>query len=335
MTVPVDRAWLQIVQTEYPALILPDVPEILQGHKSQVLRVRYQGQDAVLKHYNARSGTSPNWKKGKELAFLRAYAETGVVPQILEHRVPEGLIITYMDGTPLSEDRRVTDVADRVAGLDVASGDSASARIEDVSRRVGRAHGYILSTDVPAPLIDAFRQVYSEGHTFRQSAVAVLEEAERLCHEVAIFAAPIFRRSVHWIRRWLDAAALAGPDTPTLLYKEDWSPRDILLRPFGRIGFVDFDQSYEGPRVTYLGAVVDHLTILDWSSLRRGLEVEMGATLTRDELEAIYVMALYNVWLRVVEASRAENIGFFTAEVLQRRFAGIEESLSMRESLFR
>jgi hypothetical protein len=284
-----------------------------------------------LKRYNDRGG-APGWKKGKEVAFLRAYEGVRVIPQILEDRIPEALVLSFTPGVPLSrygtrEGGEATEPA--LAAPALAAPALTAHHIREISRRTGLAHALLLDHKMPDKLLTAFRDLYRSGLSFKNYALSVLNEGELIASEVAAFADPIFRRSLDFIRSYIDDVAQGSP----MLYKEDWRPTKIILSADWDVQFVDFERSYLGTSMTYLGAVVDHLAILDWPSLRRGLEWGIGRSLYQHEIEMIYAMALYDVWLRIVATSHAGHVELFEADRLKERFDRIATSLNVWESI--
>ncbi len=220
-----------------------------------------------------------------EIACLRSFAPTGLVPQVLADESDVLIVMTYLEGRDIGA----------VLGTDgMPDGDRQS-----LSLAFGTALGTLATVPLPPPgpgyaVVRDFSVM--PWHADLRTAVARYTKiARRVQRSLPRYAEPFFEQSLTRLERELERIHLE----PTMLFHEDIANTRI---DGSRItGFYDFEMCRLGTWSMQLGVALGLCGPgkLDWPLVRQGWEQRTGRPLSRrDECSALTMAHLY-AWIRI------------------------------------
>lgn len=269
-----------------------------QGKKSNVSLIDRDGMDCVLKRYNDIG--DPNVKCHREVAFYEWHHACDSLPDLIEVDCPNSILMSRLAGEPIASWHK-------------------SASTDDL-RRISYEHGGLLSDLLrhkPAQrqASNAINRLSSSGiSTWEKFAAIVLQNVEDYFCMNAAFDRPELRQRVDMAASVISLDGFWGE---TVVCKLDWNPGNIIVDGNNISGYVDFEQSFRGNRLAFLGTVIDHISVFDWTSTRLGLIDGLGDMPAAYELEAA---ATFSMCYKIHGCCHDGKIGFFEPNRLLEKF---------------
>lgn len=290
------------MSTDGPQLTLP------QGKKSTVHVQDIAGRPGVRKVYNHHRG-SPRGKCLRETAFFRHYRGLKAVPNLLEVANPTHILMDLVPGEPLSACHKAM----------------SSAEIAALSAEHGKCIGDFICHESTPAAWERVRSNYPDG----RDLAAVLERAQATVLDAfqhnPTFDIPALQRAIAQAAK---VVLIEGDWGREALCKLDWNAGNMLVLD-GRIsGYVDFEQSFVGNRLAFVGTVIDHINVLNWHEARRGIEGRCGP-LPSSEMQ--YAAACFSMCVKISECCHGGKISFFTPERLLVKFRDMKKMITDAE----
>lgn len=261
---------------------------IKQGARSTVEFVNVDGVLCVQKRYNERNNP-PIVKLNKERAFYEYYDGLEVIPKLVSWKEPDTIVVEYCEG-----DRAIDLIRDEDKALD----------IEGFSRDYGeKAYAFF-----EWPLSESA----SEKEEARTTIISVIERVQAAIEEDIRYQIPVIERSAEGLYRLLE---IEGYWAAPMMCKYDGSGANLLVKGDRLVSIIDFDTSYMGSRLTFLGSLVKDCLHLDWRFVRAGL-AHKGLPFPNADLLA--VGAHFNVWQVYLDSFRDGRFGWAVEAVRSR-----------------
>jgi hypothetical protein len=279
------------LQSQDNAFALPDLQDFDQGKNNRVLRCTYAGKASVFKYYadGYRENIPAKTRWRREVFCLTHFADSGLVPRI--HRVVADSVIVMEDFGH-----------DTIASVFAHNSEfSWSESLQTIYFELGRAHAKLVNVQMPANAVAEFANELSADAIVSARYERLISAAREICAAI-----PQFTSWAGWSLKLLRAEeeAVSGR---VLVYKFDQNPANVILCD-GRIrGLIDFEQSFIGTELIFLGATFDALNFQAWDNLspqcwdafKSGYEAQSSSTMPTRCFKTIVAMAVFNHWLRI------------------------------------
>lgn len=192
------------------------------GRNADVWKVRCAAGDFALKHYRRADGSV---RRRVECAALKFLANNGVenIPRVHAARTePDVVLLTWLDGTPIGriEPSHMSDCAD------------FTRELRQLSRRRGAA-SLPLAKEACLSGVEIVRQI--------EERLRRLEQCEKLGDGVSTFLADELLPFLAAVRGPAEAWKDDLPTQFRTLSPSDFGCHNAVVRPDGRLGFLDFE----------------------------------------------------------------------------------------------
>lgn len=247
-------------------------PPFVQGNSHRVVRACWNDAPVVFKFYSNPSS------KESELAALRHYASSGLVPEIIDTEPDYLLVMTETPGTTLR---------------DLLQGDSEqnSPKWPERMRQIGKAIARFAQMPLD-PAMPAQVELW---------IASSLEASWRVYEAEPSYHTALFRQSLEMQEAFLPTVM----EPPFFLYNADLNPGNILIDDGNLSGFVDVEACRPGTLALQCGGVLFSLAAYDynqdiapglWSAFLEGYEGLMGPTWSSELSQASLAMAYFKYW---------------------------------------
>ena len=247
-------------------------PLLGQGSTNRVVRAIWMDQPVIFKFFNQQE------RKERELFGLQHWAETGLVPRIIEAEQEDFLVISEVPGDWLPG---------KVSALGPASIDAAQA-----SQSLGWATARLTRTPLTTNQARAFERRFYHGETLKAYLTTILKASKRIQQDVRCYQSPLFKRSLKLLEEQWDTLFAQ----PHILYHQDAANVHFVGERFS--GFFDLEMCRVGTEAMQIGSlfVLFERTLAVWKEFLQGYQVERGKSLSRSETCASLAFAHFMVW---------------------------------------
>jgi hypothetical protein len=278
-----------------------------QGKKSKVTVDTAGGKAVVRKAYN--SNGDPSTKCQREVAFYRWYEGVAGVPRLHAAECPTHILIELLDGTPLS----------------VWHADKSESEIAALSLDHGRNMASFLHHSPADALSVSIKKNFPDMTDFRSVVDSTLSTVETYVNGNPGFDRPEIRQIVRLSRSVVETTAFWGQE---ILCKLDWNSGNVIVKDGSIAGYVDFEQSFFGNRIAFVGTLIDHINVLSWPQVRRGIE-SCGHVMPPANLQ--YAAACFSMCYKIRGCCRDGKITYFTPERLLVKFQEMRAMIEKAE----
>ncbi len=280
---------------------------IHQGKKSEVSAETIDGELCIRKQYN--DNGNPRDKCLRETAFYNCYAGVPGLPRLIADSCPTHIVIEYVQGEPLSVWHR----------------GKSEKQLDELSRAYGRHIGLFLLHEPASATMESIRREFPGDTSLATLADRMFAALRSHLKAEPAFDLPALHRAVE---KAGDILALSGFWGEEALCKLDWNAGNTIVASDGISGFVDFEQSFFGNRAVFVGTVIDHINVLRWSEVRKGIESARGPL---PSVDVQYSAACFSMCYKILGACRNGEITYFTPERLLWKFEDMRRTIERAE----
>jgi aminoglycoside phosphotransferase len=247
-----------------------------RGGTNQILFGKCDGTPIVYKYF-----VTPE-RFRNEIASLRHFAPTGLVPAILYEQDERLLVMARLSGQDLFAELPTLN-AGEVAAL---------------SRNLGKSL-VALSSVKPPPKLNTFT-IFEWGADMPVLLGHYLSQCRLMQKDVPDYQTPLFDQSLAWLEAEIDVIG----EEETLLYHEDLS--NMCVAGDRVTGFYDLEMARVGTISLQLGQALSLCGEgrLSWRDLVQGYESQSGRKLTERNLQSILAMSHFYHWIRICRGGR-------------------------------
>ena len=249
-----------------------------QGTRSSTEKFKYNGRTAVRKIYNSKND-SPSDKASRELRFYRRYRHLDIIPELLDTDESTYIVLGFRRGRRHIDliHEGLTDSQNRAISYAYGS------RVAEFFHHADK--GALPPTDTADVIANLVRAGREAIQTDRRYDVAEL------------------RASLTKVESAAADDAWADP----MLGKFDWSSANMLIEDTVLTCLYDFDSSYLGTRLTFLGNIINSCLHLEWRQVRQGLEDHAVVLPSHDLADAA---AHFSMWQKALASYRKTRINW-------------------------
>ena len=277
--------------------------KLIQGNKSQVSLELVDGLPCVRKRYN--DNGDPRKKCLRELAFYRWYAGLSAIPKLVAHDCPIAITLERLEGMPLS----------------VCHQALTQMQLNALSHAHGHHMGQFLRHEPSSAVEAAARQNFPGSHDIETLVAHMVDVIGKHLDANPEFQREEIRHAVESTQRVLALDRFWGEPT---LCKLDWNASNVLVNNGTISGYIDFEQAFFGNRIVFIGTIIDHINVLSWTHVRRGIEAACGAL---PSVEIQKAAANFSMCYKLVGCCHDGKITFFTPERLVTKFSAMNRGI--------
>lgn len=241
---------------------------VIFGH-----RIDYQGEARVIFKYFCRDE-----RKQREIFALRHFANTGLVPQLLEDEGARLIVVSHIPGAFLP---RPEDNLAAFHGVDR----------QLMGYTLGEATAKLISTPLGAQVATEFESRFYDGETLPAYFQNILQASWAIHQRVDCYKDERFGRSLALIEESLPFMLAQ----PRLLYHQDALNMHFVGSRFR--GFFDLEMCRVGNVAMQIGSLWTVIASYDvWEPFAQGFASATGHTLTPPEVAASRAFAHFMLW---------------------------------------
>lgn len=235
-----------------------------QGNKSTVEMQIRNGNNCICKKYN--NNGSKEVKFNREIAFYKWFQGIESIPKIEEIDFPNAIWMNYLSGEQLT---------------------SWAIKNDHMLEQISRNHGKLISEFIKHEPIknqrsDAMDLLNKSGaNSWCEFAKNVISKVQKYFFMDSNYNIPEILTIIECAKQVIETDGYWGRDT---VCKLDWNAGNIIIFNNEIKGYVDFEQSFQGTRLIFLGTIIDHINILNWRFVKDGLSDKFEALPSNNQL---------------------------------------------------